>query len=200
MRPYPSRAQLEGFDWKSADPVTSRAWQHFEPLHALHGTWSEGEPTAETRPDLVGMPAYIGKNVGPLAAGDSNRQIRARKMAAEHPDLRSIRHRERQRGPMFDNEAVAKAIRGGATPVGFDPRELHGTQKGAPNKAALDYYLKQGDDYRTPFADEGHAGNHVPVVYTDRSGKNLILSGHHRARAALLQGRQFMARHVTGEI
>lgn len=66
-------------------------------------------------------------------------------------------------------------------------------------RAGVSHYL--GDDYQrhgTTFADQHNAGNSHPVVYAREDGQKLLLSGHHRAAAALLQGRQFPARLVEG--
>lgn len=75
----------------------------------------------------------------------------------------------------------------------LDPRHLHATQPWV-TKAGVEYY--QGDTYRETgqtFADMADAGNRFPVVYRDTQGRNKVLSGHHRATAALLRGEQFHA-------
>jgi hypothetical protein len=81
----------------------------------------------------------------------------------------------------------------------MDPRNLHATQPWV-TKAGTDYYMC--DTYRQTgrtFADMNQATNRFPVVYTDVQGRNKLLSGHHRATAALLRGEQFHALHVTEE-
>lgn len=84
-----------------------------------------------------------------------------------------------------------------------DPRDLHATQPGI-TRAGVMHYL--GDDYRRTgrtYADHDQAGNRHPVVYRredlhGRDPQNLLLSGHHRAAAALLTGQQFRVRLVEG--
>lgn len=86
----------------------------------------------------------------------------------------------------------------------LDPRSLHASQPGL-GRAAVTHYM--GNDYyetgRT-FADPEQAGNRVPVVYRRPStrapgtSEDVIMSGHHRAAAALLRGEQFKARIVEG--
>jgi len=58
-----------------------------------------------------------------------------------------------------------------------------------------DEYEQTGETY----ADKDNIGNQMPVVYNKSNGQNVLLSGHHRAQAALLQGRQFDARQVYGD-
>lgn len=90
---------------------------------------------------------------------------------------------------LYDRAVVAEAL---ARPVrlsAFDPRTLHATQSGV-TKPGVDYYM--GDRYAATgrtYADQNAAGNRYPVIYRQpRTGELLILSGHHRATAALLDG------------
>lgn len=84
----------------------------------------------------------------------------------------------------------------------FDPRTLTASQ-GMLTRDAVAHYMT--DDYaRTgrPYRDQHEIGNQTPLVYRRpaRTGghEDVIMSGHHRAAAALLQGRQFPARFVEG--
>jgi len=84
--------------------------------------------------------------------------------------------------------------------VHIDPADvrLRATQPSI-TRAGVQHYL--GDDYAkhgTTYADQHNAGNVHPVVYAREDGQHLLLSGHHRAAAALLQGRQFPVRLVEG--
>ena len=70
-----------------------------------------------------------------------------------------------------------------------DPRILHSSQPGI-SRAGVAYYL-HSPEYRQQgktFADGDQAGNQVPVVLRRADGRHVILSGHHRAAAALLRG------------
>lgn len=79
-----------------------------------------------------------------------------------------------------------------------DPRELRATQP-TVTRAGIQHYL--GSDYEhhgTTYADMDNAGNRRPVVYHREDGQKLILSGHHRAVAALIQGKPLQAVNVHG--
>lgn len=113
--------------------------------------------------------------------------------------------RRRDRGD-YDRELVADELRKPASEVSLssvDPRNLHATQP-MITRGGVSHYM--GPEYaqtgRT-FADHEMVGNVHPVVYrrpslTGGEPQNLILSGHHRAAAALLQGNQFHARVIEG--
>jgi hypothetical protein len=84
--------------------------------------------------------------------------------------------------------------------VHVDPTDpnLRATQPEV-TRAGVQHYM--GSDYaRTgqTFADQHNLENEHPVVYDREDGQRLLLSGHHRAAAALLQGKQFTARVVSG--
>jgi 2'-5' RNA ligase len=87
----------------------------------------------------------------------------------------------------------------------FDPRHLEGTQPGI-QRAALQHYM--GDDYKRTgqtYADPANKGNKHPVVYTYNhpvTGEehHMLLSGHHRATAALLKGEMLHARQIRGPV
>jgi hypothetical protein len=90
----------------------------------------------------------------------------------------------------YDEDAVGAAMRGpGGHLAEVDPRELSAIQGGL-TRAGVAYYLT--DEYsrsgRT-FADPDRATNKHPIVYRRRTGQLVILTGHHRAAAALLQGK-----------
>ena len=79
----------------------------------------------------------------------------------------------------------------------LDPTDLHATQPSL-TRAGVAYYLH--DDYRRhgrTYADQFKAGNKFPIVYR-RGAQNLILSGHHRAAAALLLDKPYRARVIEG--
>jgi hypothetical protein len=105
--------------------------------------------------------------------------------------------RDKKRKP-YDEALVKEALNSPAELEDFDPRNLHSTQPGL-TRQGVDYYMN--NDYaRTgeTFADKGNAGNRYPVVYSREDGVNMLLSGHHRGSAALLQGKQFPVRRVEG--
>lgn len=78
----------------------------------------------------------------------------------------------------------------------LDPRDLHATQP-MVTRAGVGYYLNE-DTYRRSgrtYADQYDVANKYPVVHLH--GDDLVvLSGHHRAAAALLVGEPLRARLV----
>lgn len=103
----------------------------------------------------------------------------------------------------YDEDLVRRSLREPPQLEEFDPRALHATQ---PNvtRGGVDYYM--GGEYGrtgTTYADQGNAGNRHPFVYV-REGMAegpptpMLLSGHHRATAALLKGEPLRARIVRG--
>lgn len=80
----------------------------------------------------------------------------------------------------------------------MDPRELTGTQDGLQG-AALSHYLS--DDYRKGghlFDKSRGADNDIPTVVGFQRRK-FLMTGHHRAAAALLKGEPLQARfrHIS---
>jgi hypothetical protein len=87
----------------------------------------------------------------------------------------------------------------------LDPRELLATQSGL-QRPALEHYL--GIAYRQigrPYAEPHSPGNKYPLVYryevpSDGRLEAMILAGHHRSAAALLQGHAVLVRVVDGPV
>lgn len=103
---------------------------------------------------------------------------------------------------LYDKDAVRDAILQPKSEKDVrpqDPRQIHATQSGL-TRGGVNYYM--GDEYSNTgrtYADQNDLGNTRPVVYHKSDGRSLLLSGHHRAGAALLQGEQFNAQHVFGD-
>jgi hypothetical protein len=100
----------------------------------------------------------------------------------------------------YDREAVRQALLVPGPPQleEVDPRELSCTQGGLQRPAVV-FYL--GIEHRLtgePFANKTNAGNRHPVVYRRDDGTTMILSGHHRATAALLRAEPLRARVLEG--
>jgi hypothetical protein len=91
----------------------------------------------------------------------------------------------------YDPQLVDNALKNpSAHMMEMDPRHLHAAQPWV-TKSGVDYY--SGTKYQETgktFADQQQPANQYPIVY-QRAGQNRILTGHHRATAALLHGRQF---------
>jgi hypothetical protein len=103
----------------------------------------------------------------------------------------------------YDEEAVHKVLRNPPELRDVDPRTLHSTQP-AITRAGVKHYLSgEYEKSGTTFADQGNVGNRFPVVYRrSREGTDqvddILLSGHHRATAALIKGQPLRARVVEG--
>lgn len=102
--------------------------------------------------------------------------------------------------PFYDQSAVRQTLQSPPQLEEIDSRHLFATQPSV-TRPGVSYYM--GDDYQKTgrtYADQGNVGNQYPVVYTDRQGQNIILSGHHRASAALISGQFLQARRVRGDV
>jgi len=101
----------------------------------------------------------------------------------------------------YDKDLVRRTLetplRGAHDLYEVDPRHLHASQPWITHQGVA-HYMK-GDYEKTgrTFADQHDVGNQYPFVYS-RHGQHVLLSGHHRAAAALLQGRSLRARYVEG--
>jgi hypothetical protein len=98
----------------------------------------------------------------------------------------------------YDESLVARSI---THPHEFpiqdvDPRELRATQASV-TKDGVSHYMRGGSEYGKQNGDH-RLGNDVPRIYHREDGQKLILSGHHRATAALLKGEPLKAIVIKG--
>jgi hypothetical protein len=102
----------------------------------------------------------------------------------------------------YDENIVGRAIRGGKTEQ-IDPQILSATQPSV-TAPGVRHYIESGPggplyanaDKRPLYADADKSANQNPVVYIRTSGgktEHILLSGHHRATAALLKGEKLTA-------
>lgn len=93
---------------------------------------------------------------------------------------------------------IADALRtGDFTLDEVDPRDLKATQPGIV-RSHVGHYL--GPEYAKTgqtAADQESALNKYPTVYKRKDGQMVIVSGHHRAVAALIKGEGLIARVIT---
>jgi ribosomal protein S18 acetylase RimI-like enzyme len=94
----------------------------------------------------------------------------------------------------YDHDAVREMLKNPPELTPVDPRTLHATQPSI-TRHGVGHYLSGAEG---TFADHGNPGNEHPVVYHREDGQSLLLSGHHRAAAALLRGEPLMARQIHG--
>jgi len=93
----------------------------------------------------------------------------------------------------YDPALVAAKLREPPVLEKVDPRPLYSTQPGLV-RSHVDYYT--GSEYHTTgrtAADQTVRENRFPIVYVRRDGRSLLLTGHHRAAAALVQGKDLDA-------
>lgn len=107
----------------------------------------------------------------------------------------------------YDTDLVSKTLQAPPQLQEIDPRDLHSTQRGIIRSAVEHYvgpeYHETGQTYERRADNEG---NRFPVIYRREAHprayssdpQNLILSGHHRAAAALVQGRPLRAIIMEG--
>lgn len=106
---------------------------------------------------------------------------------------------------LYNQEAVTAELNlpGRTRTVDIDPRILSGSQPGV-TRAGVEYYT--GGEYERSgrtFAEQHNVGNQFPFVVSKRrpvvheggpSHEHVIISGHHRASAALLRGERLRTR------
>jgi hypothetical protein len=97
-------------------------------------------------------------------------------------------------------EAVAKVLKAPPELVDVDPRRLRSSQP-AVTRDGVSHYLnsRQWEMTGATYADQHNVGNQYPTVYRrSRDSEQVLLSGHHRATAALMRGEPLRARMVEG--
>lgn len=97
-------------------------------------------------------------------------------------------------GRLYPGDELARGLSGPQHVQPVDPRTLSATQPWV-TAAGIDYYLC--DEYERTgrtYADHQSAVNRLPVIWEASGGRRLILTGHHRSAAALIQGRPVLAR------
>ena len=100
----------------------------------------------------------------------------------------------------YDKDLVHKTLANPVSTEQFDPRTLHATQPGV-TRGGVAHYMDPSN--QGLYANAHEAGNQHPVIYSrkdcvDCPETHMLLSGHHRATAALLQGRQLTGVRVQG--
>ncbi len=94
----------------------------------------------------------------------------------------------------FDHDAVVSMLNQPVNLVEFDPREVWAHQPGIVRHHVRYYTTGQWEVSGHTSADHFKEANRFPVIVPDYRGRPLILSGHHRTAAALIEGRPVRAR------
>lgn len=98
----------------------------------------------------------------------------------------------------YDRPGLAKALKDPAAVREFDPREIDYASQPSVTEKGVRWYLSHPDK---PFndAEANNPGNKTPVIFHDtETDTNTLLSGHHRATAAMLAGRKLKAVYYEG--
>jgi hypothetical protein len=106
--------------------------------------------------------------------------------------------------PLYDQQAVtAELNRPHPRTVDIDPRLLSASQPHVVRAGVEHYMGEKYEETGRTFADQHNVGNQFPFVVTKAhptlGHEHVIISGHHRAAAALLRGRRLTTRWVEQE-
>ena len=101
--------------------------------------------------------------------------------------------------PLVPLEDVARLLAGPPALADLDPRVMFATQTFCV-ASHVAYYLSPvwARTGRTS-ADAGKASNRYPLVWVDDDGRQVLLGGHHRSLAALIEGRPVRCRVLRPE-
>lgn len=97
---------------------------------------------------------------------------------------------------LYDRDMVSSFVGEQPRLTDVDPADLYATQTWVL-RSHVSYY-SSGEWERTgrTSADMHQRANRYPLLYRDGRGRLLILAGHHRSMAALIEGRSVQARLV----
>lgn len=98
----------------------------------------------------------------------------------------------------YDLALVQKVMREPVRLEPVDPRTLSARQAFVTREGVQYYLTNEFAETGSTYADPGSAINKFPTIYMREDGTNMILSGHHRAAAALIKGEMLQARVVRG--
>ena len=109
------------------------------------------------------------------------------------PWPRAPRHKSQ---PAFDRTEIGQLLRRPVDLAEIDPRDLWSSQPWVLRRHA-DHYLTGRWERTGKISADGHAElNQFPVVVLDHCQRSVIVSGHHRATAALVEGRPLLVRRA----
>lgn len=113
-----------------------------------------------------------------------------------------------RRGPTYDRPAVAALCVQTVGLIDVDPRTVRCSQPWLVREHVEYYLTGQWEISGRTSADQHLEANRFPIIVPDRTGNPVILAGHHRTAAALIEARPVRARvaapggafHVTPRI
>lgn len=100
----------------------------------------------------------------------------------------------RKHGPATDRTLTPQQISAPVHLAEVDPRKLWASQGWVLRQHAEYYLTGRWECTGVTSADHDKLANHWPVVMIDALGRPVIRAGHHRALAALVEGRALLAR------
>jgi hypothetical protein len=105
-----------------------------------------------------------------------------------------VRGGKDKRGATYDLAAVQALCANPVDLVDIDPREVRCTQPWLLREHVEYYLTGQWELSGRTSADQHREENRFPIIVADRLGRLVILTGHHRTAAALIEGRPVRAR------
>lgn len=152
----------------------------------LFGTWHETDPEK-----IAAAHRYIEKS------GRSDLSLES--LTSGLRTITSVPWQQMNRFKPYDKPMVGKIVEGPSDTSSmrtFDPRMLHANQPSLVVAPFLHYFNREPGLAR----DKEQVGNLHPFVYIHRgTGVHRLLSGHHRAAAALLRGKPLHAKYAIGD-
>lgn len=99
--------------------------------------------------------------------------------------------------PAFDRDAIGRLLRAPVELEEVDPRELWASQPWVLRRHAEHYLTQTWERTGRTSADAHVELNRFPVIFVDHRQRSVIIAGHHRATAALVEGRPLMIRRAA---
>ena len=106
---------------------------------------------------------------------------------------------KQKKGQTWNKDLIRETLSAPPVLENVDPRALHATQPNIIRPHVRHYMGGEYEETGKTAADPDNVGNQYPVVYAHPSGRWDILSGHHRAAAALLKGEALRARVIRDQ-
>ncbi len=105
----------------------------------------------------------------------------------------------RKREPVVAAEDIGRLIAGPPALADLDPRVMFATQIFCVAHHVAYYLGPEWARTGRTSADAGKPSNRYPLVWVDGDGRQILLGGHHRSLAALIQGRPVRCRVLRTE-
>lgn len=104
-----------------------------------------------------------------------------------------------RKAPLYEQHELTALLDGPPRLTRLDPRVLLATQTWVLATHVGYYLTGQWERSGTTSADRDRFHNRYPLVHVDVNGRHILLAGHHRSMAALIEGRPVLARMLRAE-